>query len=141
MDVEVGSFNKDVKRVSAYNRGSKQFIAIHSAGHVTVSDARLKDNIQPVAGALDKVSRLRGVWFNWKDETTAAARPLHLGLLAQEVQAVAPEAVVETKGGLLAISSQAMTVLLLEAMKEQQKQLGVLRGALEELRSQRKSGQ
>lgn len=108
---------------------------------VGVSDARLKDNIEPVAGALDKVSRLRGVWFNWKQESQDAARSRHLGLLAQEVQAVVPEAVVEVREGQLAISSQAMTVLLVEAMKEQQEQLDTLRGALKALREQRQQGQ
>jgi hypothetical protein len=105
------------------------------------SDARLKENIEPLAGALDRVSRLRGVGFNWKNPPADEAQSRNLGLIAQEVRAVVPEAVTEGREGHLGISYSAITVLLLEAVKEQQKQLDELRGALKEPRAQRKKGQ
>ena len=149
--VRLGSTNGKIIKVHLYNPvaqrrmdlfcGGIECGFISHRGMQDISDARLKDNIEPVAGALDKVSRLRGVWFDWKDQAGDTARPRNLGLLAQEVREVVPEAVTEGSDGHLRISSSAVTVLLLEAVKEQQKQLDELRGALAQLRSQRKTEQ
>ena len=40
------------------------------SGNVTAyaSDKRLKENVETIPNALDKVSNLRGVTFDWKDE-------------------------------------------------------------------------
>lgn len=139
-DVQIGSTNPGIMTVIAWNTavGVMDFTCRKLN---QISDARLKENIVPLTGALDKVSRLRGVWFDWKSPQADTGGTRDLGLLAQEVKAVVPEAVNEGRGGHLAINYQAITVLLLEAVKEQQQQLDELRGALKEPRPQRKKGQ
>ena len=54
----------------------------------STSDERLKTNIQVVDGALDKVNRLRGVSFEWKE----SGEPSY-GVIAQELESVLPELV------------------------------------------------
>ena len=70
---------------------------LHVDGNViafssTISDERLKENIQVVDGALEKVSQLSGYTFNYKEDGKASA-----GLLAQEVEKVLPSAVSESQ--------------------------------------------
>ena len=56
----------------------------------TVSDERLKENIQPIADALNKVNQLNGVTFTYKSDGKESA-----GLIAQDVEKVLPSAVSE----------------------------------------------
>jgi hypothetical protein len=93
------------------------------------SDLRLKTNIEPVVGSLAKLRLLQCVSFDWKDQTPGTAGSKHLGLIAQDVQAVVPEAVVEASEDTLAIAYHAITALLVEAIKEQQQQIDELRVA------------
>jgi hypothetical protein len=83
------------------------------------SDERLKTNIANITGALDKVSKLNGVTFNWRESGAKAT-----GLIAQNVQAVIPEAVVE--GEFLAVSYGNLVGLLVEAIKELKAKVEVL---------------
>ena len=61
----------------------------------TVSDCRLKDNIETIPNALDKVMSLRGVEFDWN--ATSRKGQHDIGLIAQEVQEVLPEVVIDKK--------------------------------------------
>lgn len=64
------------------------------------SDARVKQNIQPMKNALERLSRLRGVTFEWVNpEDHANQIGLQAGFIAQEVEAVFPNWVRETEGG------------------------------------------
>lgn len=83
-----------------------------------ISDERLKQDIAPVADALSKLSHLRGVYFRMKD--TPEQRDV--GLIAQDVQAVLPEAVsvVDPDNGYLGVAYPSVIPLLVEAIKEQQ---------------------
>jgi len=86
----------------------------------STSDQRLKENITPIANALDKVKALTGVEFDWKEET----KEVHgyeghdVGVIAQEVQAVLPEAVRTNDSGYLSVRYEKMIALLVEANKE-----------------------
>lgn len=86
----------------------------------STSDQRLKENITPIANALDKVKALTGVEFDWKEET----KDVHgyeghdVGVIAQEVQAVLPEAVRTNDSGYLSVRYEKMIALLVEANKE-----------------------
>jgi hypothetical protein len=55
------------------------------------SDYRLKKNITPISGALDKVNSLRGVMFDWKSGHLAGEHDV--GVIAQEVEEIIPEVV------------------------------------------------
>ena len=66
----------------------------------TVSDKRLKENVIEIDGALDTIHNLRGVTFNWKDELKVSEKrrgKLDYGFIAQEVEAILPELVKESK--------------------------------------------
>jgi hypothetical protein len=64
------------------------------------SDARAKQNIQPLKDALARLIRLRGVTFEWVNpEDHANQTGTQAGFIAQEVEAVFPNWVRETEGG------------------------------------------
>ena len=94
----------------------------------TSSDRKLKENIQVVPNALDKVQALNGVTFDWKRDGTPSA-----GVIAQEVQKVLPEAVKEVtpvKGGdsHLSVNYHALTSILIESIKELKAEIEELKG-------------
>jgi len=82
------------------------------------SDRNLKENIEVIPNALDKIEALNGVSFDWKKTGEKSA-----GVIAQEVQEVLPEAVKEVtplSGGdsHLTVNYHALTSILIEAIKE-----------------------
>jgi predicted acyltransferase (DUF342 family) len=79
------------------------------------SDARLKNNIVNLDGALDKLDSIRGVYHHWNNE----AQPNRaIGVIAQEVQAVYPELVIEGGNGFLSVDYPKLTAVLLQSIKE-----------------------
>lgn len=92
------------------------------------SDLRLKDNIAPLTGALNKVKALEGVSFNWKKNDQA-----EIGLVAQDVEVVVPELVVTGNDGLKAVKYGNVVALLIEAVKEQQAEIDSLKAQVQEL--------
>lgn len=96
------------------------------------SDIRFKKNIKTVENALDKVKALRGVYFNWKQEAFPDKNfgpQDELGFIAQEVEQVVPEIVTKenTKDEYRSIKYDKLVALLVEAIKEQQKQIDSLK--------------
>ena len=79
------------------------------------SDLRLKENITTIENALDKVTRLRGVSFHWKEDAQAG---IQHGLIAQEVQEILPELVFKS-GGFYGVDYSELVGLFVEAFKEQ----------------------
>jgi hypothetical protein len=93
------------------------------------SDKRLKENIKPIESALDKVSKLQGVTFDWKPSDSILEIKEDVGFIAQDVQKVMPELVRENKDGMLSMRHQGIAPILLEAIKE-------LKAEIEELKKQ-----
>jgi len=90
-----------------------------SAGEVTAtSDERLKSDIETIDNALDKVMNMRGVSF-----TKQAERGI--GVIAQEVEKIIPEVVHD--GEYKSVAYGNMVGVLIEAIKEQQKQIDELK--------------
>ena len=79
---------------------------------VSSSDRRLKTDITPIPDALSKLQTLTGVTFHM-----AGSDRRQMGLIAQEVQAVAPEAVIEAEG-ILRLAYGNLIGLLVEAIKD-----------------------
>jgi hypothetical protein len=96
------------------------------------SDERLKENITPIANALDKVKSLTGVEFDWKPEHKEAhGHEGHdTGIIAQQVLGVMPSAVRTNDTGYLAVRYEKLIGLLIEGMKEQQEQIEELKAQL-----------
>lgn len=110
---------------------------IVASGTITPnSDERLKTDIQPLSNALEKVSALKGVTYDWQDPAkhgNDASR--QVGLIAQDVEKVLPEAV-RSRGPeqLKALNYNGLTGLLVEAIKEQQALVEEQRQEIETLR-------
>ena len=98
------------------------------------SDVKLKENIERVEGALDKVSQLDGVTFTWKKDGQASA-----GVIAQNVEEVLPSAVkeVETLDGEEInkhVDYNQLSALFIEAIKELKEENKLLRAEIESLK-------
>lgn len=97
------------------------------SGNVTAySDARLKENVELIPDALEKVRRLRGVTFTRNDHKDTERR--HVGVIAQEVEAVLPEAVWDGEDGIKNVAYGNMVGLLIEAVKELKAEVEELKG-------------
>jgi len=107
------------------------------------SDIRFKTNIRSVENALDKVKALRGVYFNWNQkafpEKEFGAED-ELGFIAQEVEKVVPEIVSKdkTKEEYRSVKYDKLVALLVEAIKEQQKQIDSLSIQVKKLKRKNK---
>ena len=93
------------------------------------SDERLKDNIQVIQGSLDKIGEIRGVEFDWNDKSPgwAQERGHDVGVVAQEVQKILPEIVVERKNGYLGVDYKRIVPLLIESIKELKQEVEILK--------------
>jgi len=93
-----------------------------------MSDVRLKKDIKPIVSALDKVKNLNGVSFTWKKDNKKS-----IGFIAQEVEQVLPE-LVDTNPAIddpikeyKSVNYSNVVAVLVEAMKDQQKQIDELK--------------
>ena len=84
------------------------------------SDARLKENLEVIPNALDKVQALSGYTFDWNDKQDAyEVGKRDVGVIAQDVEAVLPEVVVDRElTGYKAVNYEKLVPLLIEAIKE-----------------------
>jgi hypothetical protein len=94
---------------------------------IAFSDARVKENVETIDNALDKVLALRGVTYNRTDLKDTSKK---IGVIAQEVQKILPEVVQEQEDGMLGVSYGNIVGVLIEAIKEQQKQIDELKALL-----------
>ena len=118
------------------NGGAGMKMTLATSGTLTVSadivaygspsDIRLKENIKPIESALDKVVKLQGVTFDWKEKSITNLKE-DIGFIAQDVQKVVPELVRENEDGMLSMRHQGIAPILLEAIKE-------LKAEIEELK-------
>ena len=88
----------------------------------SVSDARLKDNVETIDNALDKVCALRGVSYTWNQGSREGQQDI--GVIAQEVETVFPEIVREHEMTMLdgetykTVDYEKLCGVLIEAVKE-----------------------
>ena len=107
-----------------------------NGGSFSLSDQTLKTNIVEIDSALDKVSNLRGVYFNWID-TKKFNNKHQLGMIAQEVEAVVPELVDTSSSGIKSVNYAQITGLLIEAIKEQNNVIKGLKADIEILKTKK----
>ena len=104
---------------------------ITATGDVTAyhsSDERLKDNIKLIPSAIDKLSKIGGYSFDWNDNSNNTGHDI--GVIAQEIEQVLPEIVIERDNGYKAVRYEKIVPLLIEAIKEQQLQIEELKSKL-----------
>ena len=123
---------------------------ISATGDVTssASDERLKENKVPITSAIKKITQLKGITYDWVDNISEVVGSewnpdkKRVGLIAQDVQKVLPEVVSlapfdrdmegKSRSGkdYLTVDYASMVPLLIEAIKEQQKQIDKLKSEL-----------
>ena len=105
-----------------------EIIATGDVTAYSTSDERLKTKLEPIDNALIKLQKLNGYTFNWnelaenKDISVRQA-----GVMAQDVEMVLPEAVIDRENGYKAVKYEQLIPLLIEALKEQQQQIDDLK--------------
>ena len=102
---------------------------VGAGAYVYNSDRNLKTNIKTIDNSLEKITSLRGVYFNWK---TDANSKRNIGLIAQEVEKVFPE-LVRGEEGNKGVEYGNLVAPLIEAIKEQQKQINDLNARIKKL--------
>lgn len=119
------------QRLQINNTGASVTGTLSATGDVIAyssSDRQLKDNITPIANAMDKISKLSGNTFDWNDKQSEYnVGTKDVGVIAQEVEAVLPEVVTTRDNGYKAVRYEKMIALLIEGMKEQQAQIDMLK--------------
>ena len=95
------------------------------------SDERLKDNIELISNPIEKVQSLKGVTWNWNENADELQQSLpNVGVIAQDVEKVLPQLVTDRDNGFKGVDYAKLTGLLIEAIKEQQKQIDDLKSKL-----------
>ena len=122
---------------SAYSEDAGHWVVagnITASGNVnSQSDVRVKENIEPISDAMQKVQSINGVTFNRNDLDDTETR--YVGVIAQDVEAVLPEAVSENGEGIKQVAYGNMVGLLIEAIKEQQDQINDLKAEIQSMKS------
>ena len=91
------------------------------------SDKRLKKNITPIDKAVDKVLKLGGYEFDWDEDKQRHHKGRDIGVIAQEVEEIYPQAVETRDNGYKAVDYTKLVPVLIQAIKEQQKQIDKLK--------------
>ena len=106
--------NGDMKLAGAFTAG----------GNITAySDKRLKTNIRDIENPLSGILRAKGVLYDRVDNDSKD----QIGFLAQDLEEIFPELVITGLDGIKSVNYQAMTAILVEAIKEQQLQIDKLK--------------
>ena len=102
-----------------------------------VSDIRMKQNIRPYTEGLSKLLQVEPVEYNYNAISGYDTKPSYIGVVAQDLQKIAPYMVGEfRKNGVeyLDVNTSAMTYMMINAIKEQQKMIDDLRKEIEVLK-------
>lgn len=113
----------------------------YATGSWSSSDMRFKKNITKIDNALEKVSGIEGVSYDWKkdefpDKNFADGR--HYGVIAQDLEKVIPEAVSTDSEGYKAVSYNDLVPVLIEAVKELKAENESLKNRLDAIESRMK---
>ena len=110
--------------------GDCWFNTVYAKGDVVAfsnSDERLKNNIVAIPNALQKLELIQGVEYDWNMERQNVRSGHDVGVLAQEIEQVLPEAVTERENGYKAVSYEKIIPLLIEAIKELKAEVEILK--------------
>jgi hypothetical protein len=108
------------------------YLGFTGTSWISLSDERFKTDLKPIENAAEKVSTLRAVTGRFKSDTEGKSRSF---LIAQDIQAVLPEAVDTSDPEQLGVSYTDTIPLLVAAIKEQQTIINELKTRIEALES------
>jgi len=123
-------YNDGSIRFKSNNTTETSYRDIYALNVNTTSDIRVKTNIKNISNPIEKLSKINGVSFDWKNTEKSS-----LGLIAQEVEKVFPEIVnTDEEENFKTLNYNGMIGVLVEAIKEQQTQINNLTDQIEELK-------
>jgi hypothetical protein len=99
------------------------------------SDRRLKQNVNGYHDGLSKIQKIRPVTFQYNELSGYDTEPEYVGVIAQELQEVAPYMVSENETGYLDVNNSAMTYMLVNAVQEQQEMIKALQEEVASLKA------
>jgi len=114
----------------ACNNSGGVYLASGGTSWTSASDERVKDIIEPITDAANKVSTLRAVIGKYKTDEEGTRRSF---LIAQDVQSILPEAVDATNPENLGVQYTDVIPLLVAAIQEQQTIINELKSRIEAL--------
>jgi hypothetical protein len=94
------------------------------------SDERLKENLEPIGSAVEKVEQMTGYTYNWipMEDIHVYGDMKDIGVIAQEVEKVLPELVSDRENGYKAVKYDKLTAVLIQAVKELSNRVKTLEG-------------
>lgn len=104
--------------------------SINAPDFNSTSDSRLKENIHQIENT-DSIYKINGYTFNFKADVTGKKK---YGLIADELQVEFPELVSVGEDGYLRVSYDSVVPILLEALKQQKKDIELLKKEVSDLR-------
>ena len=105
--------------------------AIYCNASYQASDLNLKNIIKPLKVDLDKLSKLRKIYYTWKDSSSDTN--LQIGMIAQDVESVYPELVSKNANETLSLSYDRLSVIALEGLDVLYQENKELRNRLDKL--------
>ena len=101
------------------------------------SDIRFKENIKPIENPLEKISKISGNTYDWKQENHIehGYEGNDVGVIAQEIEEVLPQLVQTRENGYKAVKYDKLVALLIEGIKEQQSKIEELTNRINKLES------
>jgi len=109
--------------------------AFATEGWYEPSDIRLKQNIETIEGALDRMLALHGVTFEWNEFSGHNMGDRQMGMIAQDVEKIVPEWVNTDRDGYKSLSYKGFEGLTVEAFRELKQENEELRAELDEIKA------
>ena len=122
LNVGIGGVSTSNHQLMVYGNGVFQgdVVAYYT------SDKRLKDNIKPIEDPIGKIKQIGGYSFDWNDKQNTY-EGTDFGVIAQEIEQVLPSLVQTREDGFKGVKYDKIVSLLIEAVKDQQKQIDELK--------------
>lgn len=116
-----------------YNEDDGAFINVAGSSYLnTSSDINLKDNLQEIENSIDKINKITPKYFTWNNlSQNKGVRDI--GVIAQNIQEVLPEAVSEGSDGYLTVGYHKIIPLLIQAIQDQQKEIELLKDKVKDV--------
>ncbi|MDP2385306.1 MAG: tail fiber domain-containing protein [Bacteroidota bacterium] len=122
--------DRDLTKAFSIKKSGTEYFRVYGSGDawgkswISWSDRNLKENIDSITNALDKLKQLTGYTYNMKASFTGSTtNRSEMGLIAQEVEKIIPQIVMTDENGIKGVAYQNLIPLLIEAIKEQNKNL------------------
>lgn len=123
--IDVGTTTEAVK-ITGGSVTIKNSLTVATTNYT--SDIKYKKHIQPIYDGLDKIDAINGIYFTWNEEVQDIHTGNDIGVVAQDVERVLPEAVTEDENGIKLVQYHKIIPLLVECIKELKREIKDLQG-------------